>query len=48
MGVLRKEHGDRSTHCFGSGDAMFFAVGIQRPDLFIGQVDYRPHSDIVP
>jgi hypothetical protein len=48
MGMLRKELGDRSTHRFGSGNTMFFAVGIQRPDLFIGQIDYRPHDDIVP
>jgi hypothetical protein len=48
MGMLRKKHRDRSTHRFGSGNTMFFAVGIQRPDLFIGQIDYRPHGDIVP
>jgi hypothetical protein len=30
------------------GNTMFFAVSIQRPDLFTGQIDYHPHGGIVP
>jgi hypothetical protein len=44
MGTLGKKPGNRSADGFCSRNAVFLAVGVQRPDLFIGQVDYRPHG----
>jgi len=34
-------------YCFRPGDAVFFAISVQRPNLFYGQIHDSSHSDIV-
>jgi len=47
MPAFREKTCHRSPYSLRPGDAVFLAVGVQGPDLFVREVDDRSHSDIV-
>jgi hypothetical protein len=47
MPAFREKTCHRSPNSLRPGDAVFLAVGVQGPDLFVREVDDRSHGDIV-